>query len=502
MRALKTSAAGAVRPAGLDALDIGLPRIQAAIAGIFFLSQIAWITRDLHGLSSSESQMGAIGLRTLDGLGLSDRYLESLAGSHLWPVIAAAGYQAGGGVGARLMALLLTSAALLLLYSATRNLFGERAAIWTLAAFAASAPFAITGHQALMEPLAIAALSGGLWASTRLAADDHRKWIAVIAVLMVVATMAQYRAGLALIPISLVIGVLRGRRSRIDLVVLWAIVALGLIVYFDVFTDQLAKLSLRALLFDPYEGAAPFASTQTKVLLIALWGIVPLVAGCLAWWRLQAQRRLIGALLCGPLLWTAALLAFADFDDSLVYPDLSLGLIFVLPVAGLFLASISQTRWNLAGIAAVLGVLALAGAIQTSTYAQSWVDYGPINETLARDAQPGELVMANDPWPVRLALYESGNIERLSDVVEEETLLGGDVIYDFCEFTWIVSESLIQPWSSFVRPSVESCGEIETVYSNREIIRSLDSVMLPQASTGTIEVSRNLQPIESEIVVP
>ena len=498
MRALKTSTAGALRPAALDVVTIRLPGIHLAIVAIFFLAQVAWITRGFHGLSSSEAQMGAIGLRTLDGFGLSDRYLESLSGSHLWPILAAAGYRAGGENGARLISLLLILATFLALYSATRNLFGDRAALWTLAASAVSAPVVITGQQAIMEPMAIAAMSAGLWAVTKLLSEDHRKWVAVVSVAMVIATLAQYRAGLALVPISVVIAVLRGKRSHIDLVVLWSIVALGLIVYFDAFTDQLAKLSLRNMLFNPYDVTAAFASTQTKVLLILLWGGAPIIAGVLAWRYAGSQRCLVAALVSGPLAWTMLLIFLADFGRSLVFPDIALGLLFVLPAVGMLLATLTRTRQGLAGGLAVLGILAVAGAIQASTFAQSWIDYRPVNAALAEQVESGELIMANDPWPVRFALYEAGNIQAVSDVIDEEILLGSDVIYDFCEFSWIVSESLIHPWSAFVGPSVESCGEIEPVFASRVTVRSLDSTLLPQLSAGTIDVSRNLQPFEAE----
>jgi hypothetical protein len=464
---------------------------QFVVAAIFGLAQSIWIIRSFNGMSSQEALVTTAGLRTLDGHGLDDRYLESLPSSLLWPVISGLGYRLAGDSGSRLLSLALVAATFLALFAASRRLFGERAAAGSAVIMALAAPFLALGHLAVAESLAIAAISVSLWATIRLIDDEHRLWIVLASLALIVAALAQYRAGLAILPLTLIIAFRRGNRSPLDLLCLWGVFTLAAIIYFDAFSDQVADVVSWKMIGNPYPVEAHAASTAGAVMVIALWGFLPAMAGFLAA-RNVGERRVIATILAGTgAAWSALLLLSADTSQSLLFPDLAIGLVFGVPVLGSLLA-LPGDRFARSVVTAIVLVSVLTlGALQVSAFDRSWVDYGTINDQLVDDSTPETQVLANERWPIALSLYDAGVIDEPGDVVDGEMLFVSDVIFDLCAFTWMVDEPAFHPWDAFVTEAFSSCGAVAEIAKASQERAVLEVGIFPDELTSDVRLLRN-----------
>ncbi|MFL7790547.1 MAG: hypothetical protein AB8I69_00280, partial [Anaerolineae bacterium] len=77
------------------------------VVGLWFL--LCLTTLNYNGPFFDEGIYITSGVRTLEGYGLSDLYLTWFGGSLLWPILAGIGYRIGGLIGARVVALLVTT---------------------------------------------------------------------------------------------------------------------------------------------------------------------------------------------------------------------------------------------------------------------------------------------------------------------------------------------------------------------------------------------------------
>jgi len=141
------------------------------IVAIWFLLCMA--TLNYNGAFFDEGIYVTGGLRTLEGHGLSDRYLSWFGGSLFWPVLAGVGYELGGIVGARAVVVLVGLVALGAVARAASNLFDSRAGFWAALAFAVNGAFFAMARLAVYDALALAGIAISFWAVTELARKDH-----------------------------------------------------------------------------------------------------------------------------------------------------------------------------------------------------------------------------------------------------------------------------------------------------------------------------------------
>jgi hypothetical protein len=84
------------------------------------------ITLNYNGPFFDEGIYVTAGIRTLEGTAYEDDFLSWFGGSLVWPVLAGLGFRAGGLIGTRAVAVLLTMGGLAAFARAVGNLFGEK----------------------------------------------------------------------------------------------------------------------------------------------------------------------------------------------------------------------------------------------------------------------------------------------------------------------------------------------------------------------------------------
>ncbi len=492
-------------PASSRALSRGLKREQTryAIAATAFVLLFAafeaiHILRKFNSPSSIEARAAIAGLRTMDGYGWSDGYLRVLPGSLLWPVLSGGAFDLWGTSGPRLIALLLVVSGLLALLSATRWLFGAKAACFTAAALTLSAPFWVVGHLGSMEALALATVCIAVWAIVQLARYDHRGWLLLATAMLSVAMLAHYRAVLMLIPATMLLVALRHKRAPIDIGLMWLLSGLALVVYFDVVSAQIVEVLSPGRVFGLSEEGGAFESAGAIRAVLVLWGALPLMACLAAWYRNREMRRVIAAFVAGPALWIGVWILSARANATLVHLDLALATVLLYPVLGLALAQIAWDRARLA----VLGIFALGlmllSAQQTRAFDRGWADSSTAVAELVGSLQPGDQVLSNERWPYALALYEADQIEDPEDVLDETLLFERDTVFDVCSFSWFVDSQSANPWSALVLTGISSCGTFEPVVVTNSQVASLSGGLHEREVTFQTIVRRNAHPFQED----
>ncbi len=467
-----------------------------AIVVLFAALQIVHILRKFNSPSAIEARAAIAGLRTLDGYGWSDGYLRVLPGSLLWPVLSGSAFDLWGTSGPRLIALLLVVSGWLALLSATRMLFGAKAACFTAAALALSAPFWVVGHLGSMEALALATVCIAVWAIVQLARYDHRGWLLLATAMLSVAMLAHYRAVFMLIPAAMLLVALRHQRAPIDIGLMWLLSGLVLVVYFDVVSAQIVGVLSPAEVFGLSEGGGAFESADAVRAVLVVWGALPLLVGLDAWYRNRALRRVIAAFVAGPAIWIGVWILSARANATLVHLDLALATILLYPVLGLALSQIAwdRARLTVLGIAA-LGLMLLS-AQQTQAFDRGWPDSSALVAELVGSMQPGDQVLSNERWPYVLALYEANRIEDPADVLDETLLFESDTVFDVCSFSWFVDSQSVNPWSALVMTSIGSCGTFEPVVVANSQVASLSGGLQEREVTVQTTVRRNVHPFQ------
>ena len=482
----------------LQSEKTGYAIVATAFVLLFAALQAVHILRKFNSPSAVEARAAIAGLRTLEGYGWGDGYLRVLPGSLLWPVVSGGAFDLWGTSGPRLISLLLVVSGFLALLSATRWLFGAKAACFTAAALALSAPFWVVGHLGSMEALALATVCIAVWAIVQLARYDHRGWLLLATAMLSVAVLAHYRAVLLLIPAAMLLAALRHQRAPIDIGLMWLLSGLVLVVYFDVVSAQLVGVLSPGKVFGLTEGGRVFESAGAVRAVLVVWGALPLLAGLHAWYRNRALRRVIAAFVAGPALWIGVWTLSAGATATLVHVDLALATVLLYPIVGLALAQIAWDRARLTALGIAAIGLILLSAQQTRAFDRGWPDSSAPVAELVGSMQPGDQVLSNERWPYALALYEADRIEDPEDVLDETLLFERDKVFDVCSFSWFVDSQSANPWSALVLTSIGSCGTFEpVVVANSQVALLSDGLQEREVTVQTI-VRRNANPFRED----
>jgi hypothetical protein len=467
-----------------DLAPSGWEAAAGIVVAAFLAGQVAFTLRFANGPTLDEAIYLTAGERTLEGHGYADGYLGWFAGSLLWPALAGVGDAVAGLAGARVLAALFVSLAVLAIWRATVNLFGDRAGFFTVALAVATGPVIALAHLAVIDAPAVAGLAGAFWATTEFARRDHRGWLVVAAGAYCFAVLAKYPTAVCAVPLALLIVLLRGRTARVDLVMAGLLVAGGLLVYF---------LSAREPLTDfigwRVENNPGFGVTRGMVGFSQVWyGGIPL-ALALGGWLVCRRRKLATVLLAGGLLFPIYHVAIGNSVGDTKH--IVFGLVFLLPLAGRLFDRIAAESG--AALACLLVVAAGAfGAFQADRLDRTWVDVSPAADYLATHAQPGELFLVNNAWPFTRRLYEEGKIDSPWQVFDPYRVRHGELGTPLCKVDWFVVAQGAGRWPAGMRQRVAECGTFRRVYRDRAPVTNLGRDLSWVTWTARVAIYRNV----------
>jgi hypothetical protein len=461
----------------------------AVLVAVFLAGQIVLILRLANGPTLDESIYLTAGRRTLEGHGYADGYLGWFAGSLLWPMLAGVGDAVGGLAGARVLAAVFVSIAVIAIWRATVILFGDRAAFLTVTLAVATGPILALGHLAVIDAPAVAGLAIAFWATTELARRDHRGWLVVAAAALCFAVLSKYPTAVSALPLVALILLMRGRAALMDLAVAALLAIAVLLVYF---------LSARGPLTDfvswRVENNPGFGVTRPMVAFSQLWyGGLPLLLA-LGGWFVCRRKWLATALILGGLIFPLYHVAIGNSVGDTKH--MVFGLVFLLPLAGRLLDRVAAESG--AALACLLAVAAGAfGAFQADRLERGWVDVRPAVDYLAAHAQPGQRFLINNAWPFTERLYEEGKIESPWQVFDVYRLRHGELHASVCQADWFVVAQGAGRWPTEVRRRIADCGSFRRVYRERAPVTNLGRDLGWVTWTGRVAIYRNLRHAET-----
>jgi 4-amino-4-deoxy-L-arabinose transferase-like glycosyltransferase len=432
------------------------------IAGLWFL--LCLTTLNYNGPFFDEGIYITSGVRTLEGHGLSDLYLTWFGGSLLWPILAGIGYRIGGLIGARVVALLVTTGGFIAFMQAAKNLFGWRAGFWATLAFALNGPLFSLARLAVYDGLAWAGIAVAFWAITELERRDNRVWLAVAATAFTVATFAKYPVGVMIVPLVGILLVTRKDKAIMDAGILGFISAgIGLMAFLPL-REQLAQFFSWRLSNTPSFGV----TIQMIGFAIVYLSAAPTLLAAAGWFVAKGKRLLTSIFLACLTIWPAYHLLRADPTST--NKHLVFGFLFAYPLVGVALSALwgeaknryRFLRWGAVGVI----VLALAGIgiVQVNQADQGWPNARNAAGYLVNNVQPGDQLLINESWPYTMYLYTSGRIESPWDVYDDYRITHGESKIDLCEYDWFVNSKGSYSWSEDILKTVEECGNFELTY--------------------------------------
>lgn len=420
------------------------------------------VTLDYNGPFFDEGIYVTAGIRTLEGAAYEDNFLSWFGGSLLWPILAGLGFQAGGLIGTRAVAVVLTVGGLAAFARAVRNLFGEKVAFWATLALALNGPFLALARLGVYDTLALSGVTVAFWTITELEKRDHRAWLVASAGAFTLAVFAKYPIGIMAAPLLGTVLFLREDRARTD-VLLFAFLAgaLGLAFFLPV-REQVGEFFNWRLENRPSFGV----SLQAIAFVIAYLSVVPTVLALAGWFIARRNRWLASVMLLSMAIWPTYHLLTEDPTST--NKHLVFGYVFAYPLVGLTLSTIwGNAKTSLARkLLAVLVMLMLAGLglVQVNQSDHSWPDARPVAGYLVNRVQPGEELLINESWPYTMYLYTAGSIDSPWDIYDYYRITHEESP-PICEYDWFVDSRGSFAWPEDLVDRIRQCGTFEEVYS-------------------------------------
>lgn len=436
------------------------------VVGLFLF--LCLVTLNYNGPFFDEGIYVTAGIRTLEGVGYSDRFLTWFGGSLVWPVLAGLGYRAGGLLGSRTVAAVAATLALAAFARAVRNVFDERVSFWAALAFAINGPFFSMARLSVYDVLALTGIAVAFWSVTEMREQDNRIWLGAAAGAYALAVFAKYPMGLMIIPLVGVLLFLRRERALLDVMLLgFMTAALGL-AFFLPLREQIGQFFNWRLQNSP-EFGVPY---RAIVFTVVSFSAPPFFLALGGWVMAQNRRWLAGLMILSLLLWPAYHLLTAD--PVSVRKHLVFGYLFAYPLVGLTLSRI----WGggngsvIQKVVAVLMVLLLGGLglVQANQADQSWPDIRPAADYLLQRVEPGQELLINESWPYTMYLYTEGRISSPWDVYDEYRIRTEEEAPPVCEYDWFVDTRGSYAWPEEIIAAMESCGTFEQVFSHTSLV--------------------------------
>jgi len=343
----------------------------------------------------------------------------------IYPPVGALGDSVGGLTGARLLSLCFMLGATALLWSATRQLFDDRAAFFAAAVFASTAAAQFLGAFATYDAVALMLLAAAAWCAVRSASCRHRRspimLIAATVALLVLADATKYAAVLWDPVVLALTGFVAARRAG------WRA---GLVTAGAATAATAATLTLAVLLASPaywagirfstLERSAGGWSSLTVLRQAGSWiGIIAAlaIAGVIVLIRERRERALIAV---GWTLAVAVLLAPAEHarihTGVSLFKHVGYGGWFAAIMAGYAIAALTRRRQPAershrklvaggarrklaAGCVVAVAAMSAAGAFQASHHYAGWPNSTKLIASLRAliTSDPGRS-LAEDPF--------------------------------------------------------------------------------------------------------
>jgi hypothetical protein len=456
-----------------------------ALLAAFLAAELTISALQATGPFMDEGIYVTAGLRTLQGHWVADNYAGWLAGSMLWPVLAALGWKLAGLAGARAAAALCVSAGLAGAIAATGNLFGARARAAAALLAVTSGPVLALGHLAVYDTAALAAAGGAFWTLTEFLRRDDRAWLVATAALYALAGLCKYPVLFFCAPPLVLLLVLeRRRRAALDLALLALVAGAILLIYFTADRAQLVAFERFRTQENPTFGVstAQIAFAQlyytAAPLLLALAGAV----------LLRGRRAVALALLTGAL--AAPLYHLGTGDPSGDQKHVVFGLLFTLPLAGVALARALSGSTRPAGAALLVGLFVF-GLAQLARIDESWPDLRGSAAFLGAHVHRGERLLINSSWVDVAYLYDRGRMRSPYDAYDAYRVKHLRRPLDVCAFQWFVAVPGGEPWPAAVRARMLRCGTFARVYASSTTMTNLGSDLRFVTYSEPVEIWRN-----------
>ncbi len=409
------------------------------------------------------------GLRFLEGKGIGDGYLVWFAGSYLWPIISALGFKVAGLVGSRALAILFASGALLAVSKATENLFGSKAAFWTLLTLGFCGPFLALAHLGVYDLPALFGIAVSFWAITKLAKSDHRFYLLISALSFAFAVLSKYPVGIMLLPLVTLLIILRKKSATTDFALFCFITFAFLLAFLYPFRDQLGQWPNWTIQNKPTFGLTRLTITF-EILYLSLVVLLLAIGGALVSLK-KVSKKLVLVLLGSLLIWPAYhLLSGNPIGLS---KHLNFGFLFAFPIIGVFF----DFLWSKTKIIALLLSIGICfiGLFQAYRIDQGWVDTRNHSAYLASLVKPGDQLLINDSWPYTLSLYSQGKISSPWDVYDAYRVTNNQSRIDLCSYDWFVDENRQNPWPDTIKNKIAACKTYELVYTSENELTNLST---------------------------
>lgn len=435
-------------------------RMTAVLFGLFLAYSFLSLTS--NGPFFDEGIYVTAGYRTLQGFGLSDRYLTWFAGSLTWPVMAAVSHSLAGVAGVRMLAALLSMGSMLFVYLTTKELFEEKAAFYACLCYALAGPFLTLSHMGVYDVPALFGMSVCLWGVVKMAKQDHRVYLAPIILGIAFAAVSKYPIAFMTPVVLLLIMVLRPGKWKLDIgIMLFVLSAVGLFYLLPV-RDQLVNL------MDFLAKNRPtFGASRALVINAQLYYALPLATLALFGAMIAPNRKMSFVLLLGIAFWPFYHIVTNNRVSDVKH--IVFGYMMVAPLVGLFMARLmsSHVVWRLIGIFGI-GAWAVFGVKTAYIMDRAWPSVEPVAQYLIENVEPGETLLLNNSWTYIMYLYTNGNMLTPWDAFDVYRLVQGDDPGDMCSYEWFIEEVGTFQWPDEALSELNACGSFEVVFEYRD----------------------------------
>jgi 4-amino-4-deoxy-L-arabinose transferase and related glycosyltransferases of PMT family len=424
---------------------------------LFAIIQLAIIFAQKTGPFYDEAIYSTAGLRSWQGKGLADGYLVWFAGSLLWPMLAGLGYHLYGLAGVRIIAFLLALATLYFSYLTTKELFGVKAACFTVLCFVLSGPFMALAHLGVYDSPALTFTACSFWCMTKLK-GGHRFWLCLSAISLALAAISKYPIALMILPVLALLLTFRKRKALMDVsIFLFLFVA----VFFAYFLP--VQYQVGNWLFWSIRNKPTFGATLQTIIAAQLYlGLLPFIFALLGFCLAPRKKEALILLLAG-LIWP--LYHIASQNPVSDNKHVIFGFLFTYPLIGLFCATVWQKRWFVKPLVVLICMIfAVVGTVQLYILDMAWPDVRQPAAYLAAHAQPGDLFLIDDAWPYTLSLYGAHKTSDPWTVFDNYRISDHENKTSICDFDWYVDEKGSYEWSEQVRQQILACHTFVPVY--------------------------------------